>query len=421
MSVLRSMVRMALSLAGIAVVLSSVARCGNEDAGPKVSWSSPADGAEVFGIARLKVKASSSEGVSEVKFYCDSVSSAHLIGTITSPVDSLYTQAWYTTTVQNGEHTLHAVAVDAKGKSAQASRTLTVGNVTRAMAIADKVTWTKWTPQSDAHPPVLDADFSQYFYAPEQLGGPINTPGAEDSPFITPDGNNLYFFFTPDMNIDATKQLLDRVTGIYWSQKTGSTWSEPQRVWLNYYDDPALDGAQTILGNTMWFASVRAGVKREIDLYSAELVDGRWSNWTNLGEPLNVEYQVGELHISADGNHVYFHSRRPGGKGGMDIWVTSKVDGQWQTPQNVAAVNTEYDDGYPYLSEDGNELWFNRNYAIYRSVRSNGEWQAPEMVVSPLAGEPTLDRQGNLYFVHHFYDDSANKIWEADIYVCRRK
>jgi len=44
----------------------------------------------------------------------------------------------------------------------------------------------------------------------------------------------------------------------------------------------------------------------------------------------------------------------------------------------------------------------------------------PEVVVSSLAGEPTLDSQGNLYFVHH-YSDAAGKLWEADIYVCRRR
>jgi len=110
----------------------------------------------------------------------------------------------------------------------------------------------------------------------------------------------------------------------------------------------------------------------------------------------------------------------------MDIWVTSKVNGEWQQPENVAAVNTEDGEGWPYLSEDGNELWFLRSkgdvtMGIFRSVKAGGQWQTPQLVVSGLAGEPTLDRQGNLYFVHHYYDDAAQKLWEADIYVCYRK
>jgi hypothetical protein len=424
----RGMLRVLLCLALIAVALSTAAGCEEKVSGPKISWNTPSEGSSVFGIARLKVKASSGDNISEVKFYCDAVDDAHLIGTVTNPTDSVYTQVWYTTTVQNGEHTLYSVAVDANDKSAQASRTVTVGNLTRAEALARAVTWPKWTAQMDAHDPALEPAFSQFFYAPEPLGTAINTAGAEDSPFITPDGNDFYFFFTPDMSIDVRKQIVDNVTGIYWSQKVAGTWTEPRRVWLNYYDDPSLDGAEAIVGNTMWFASVRAGVQREVDVYTAEMVNGSWTNWTNAGEPLNVAYQCGELHVSADGNQIFFHSERAGGQGAMDIWVTSKVNGAWQPPENVAGVNSPDGEGWPYLSEDGNELWFTRHTAanriplgIYRSLKVNGQWQTPERVVSSLAGEPTLDRQGNLYFVHHYYDDAANKIWEADIFMCRRK
>ena len=406
----------------LALVTVASACCGGTTAKPHVTWYRPSNESDVFGIVSLKAKASADEGVVAVKFYCDSVDDEHLIGTVTTLSDSLYTQTWYTTDVENGEHTLYAVVLDAKDKSSQASRTVTVGNVTRAEAIPAGAV--KWTPQMDAHPPVLSSAFSAYWHDPVPMEAPFTTAGAEDSPFITPDGNNFYFFFTPDMSIPVQQQLLDRVTGIYWSQKVGGVWTEPQRVWL--YDDLSLEGAETVLGNTMWFASVRSGVKREIDIYTAELVNGRWSNWTNVGEPLNVAYEVGELHVSADGNQIYFHSKRAGGKGEMDIWVTSKVNGEWQQPENVAAVNTEDGEGWPYLSEDGNELWFLRSkgdvtMGIFRSVKAGGQWQTPQLVVSGLAGEPTLDRQGNLYFVHHYWDDSAQKLWEADIYVCYRK
>jgi hypothetical protein len=420
MSVRRSIAQVTLCLMVIAVLLPTLVGCGGAktSAAPEVWWYGPGTGSDVYGIVRLKAAASADEGVAEVEFYYDSVDDEHLIGAVDTPSGSLYTHTWYTTDVENGEHTLYAVVLDEKDNSAQSSRTVIVANLTRDEAIAAAGARTKWTTLMDTHRPVLSASFSNYFYNPEPLWSTINTAGAEDSPFITPDGNNLYFFFTPDMNITPQQQVLDRVTGIYWSKKVEGAWTEPQRVWL--YDDLSLDGAETILGNTMWFASVRAGNSREIDIYTAELVNGVWTNWTNVGEPLNVAYEVGELHVSADGNQIYFHSERAGGKGKMDIWVTSKVNGQWQPPENVAGINTADGEGWPYLSEDGNELWFTRNFGIYRSVKRDGQWQMPEVVVSSLAGEPTLDSQGNLYFVHH-YSDAAGKLWEADIYVCRRR
>ena len=429
MTISRGMLRVLLCLVLIAMVLPTVAGCEDTDSTPKVSWKSPSQGDDVFGIARLKVSTSSSENISEVKFYCDSIDDAHLIGTVANPTDSRCTQVWYTTGVQNGDHVLYSVAFDAKQKSSQASITVKIANRTRLEAIPAGAK--KWTPQMDAHPPDLSENFSQYFYDPVPVVGPINTAGAEDSPFITPDGNNLYFFFTPDMSIDVTKQIVDNVTGIYWSQKVAGTWTEPQRVWLNYYDDPALDGAETVLGNTLWFASARVGNYHrdvnDVNMWTAQLQNGRWTDWANAGEKLNKDYEVGELHVNADGNEILFHSERAGGKGEMDIWITSKVNGAWQQPENVAAVNTAEGEGWPYLSEDGNELWFTKHtvndipLGIFRSVKVNGQWQTPQCVMPGLAGEPTLDSQGNLYFVHHYYDDSANKIWEADIYVCRRK
>ena len=46
-------------------------------------------------------------------------------------------------------------------------------------------------------------------------------------------------------------------------------------------------------------------------------------------------------------------------------------------------------------------------------------WQEPELIISQFAGEPTLDNEGNLYFTHHFFEDS--KMIEADIYVAMKK
>jgi hypothetical protein len=87
----------------------------------------------------------------------------------------------------------------------------------------------KITTATDAHPPqVLSAEYKK----PEPVPGAVNTAGAEDSPFITPDGNTLYFFFTPDVKIPAEKQLLDGVTGIYVSKKVAGQWGRPERIVL---------------------------------------------------------------------------------------------------------------------------------------------------------------------------------------------
>ncbi|MFO7943052.1 MAG: hypothetical protein R6U51_01950 [Anaerolineales bacterium] len=74
----------------------------------------------------------------------------------------------------------------------------------------------KVLPETDIYPPKLHA---AGWEEPTPLSAPINTAGAEVSPFITPDGQTLYFFFTPDPQILVQDQLSDGATGIYVSQK----------------------------------------------------------------------------------------------------------------------------------------------------------------------------------------------------------
>lgn len=212
------------------------------------------------------------------------------------------------------------------------------------------------------------------------------------------------------------------MSGIYRSRQVSGAWSTPERVWLN--DDLSLDGCPTLWGTTLWFCSARAGGLRVLDMYTAERRGERFEGWTSVGQTLSQQYELGELHLTAGGDEIYFDSSRAGGKGKKDLWVTRRVGGQWQPPVPVEALNTEGDEGWPFVSEDGNELWFTRmmgSPAILRSIKVAGAWQAPEIVPSPLAGEPTLDRQGNLYFVHHYFDDAKGQLLEADLYFCRRR
>ncbi len=277
----------------------------------------------------------------------------------------------------------------------------------------------KMAPLTDEYPPVLH---SSLWNDPVPLSGPVNTAGAEDSPFILPDGNTIYFFFTPDVRKTPQQQLLDDVTGIWESEWNGTAWSEPKRIWIQDPGKLALDGAEFVQGDSMWFASAREGFTG-VNLFTAALKNGKWSDWKYVGDKLNKDYQVGEMHITADGMEMYFHSSRAGGKGQLDIWVTKNVNGEWLTPSNVMAVNSAENEGWPFVSQDGKELWFTRSYlgspGIFRSINTNGSWSSPELIVSSFAGEPTLDQQGNLYFVHHYYKDGV--MIEADIYVAYRK
>jgi len=282
----------------------------------------------------------------------------------------------------------------------------------------------KMTPSNDSFAPVMH---SPLWKQPVPMPGPINTAGAEDSPFMTTNGSWFFFFFTPDVSVPPERQLIDGVTGIWWSQKVGGEWTPPVRIDL--CNDVSLDGAECVFGTTMWFGSVRVGNLGEIDVYSAEFEKGEWTDVENLGQQLNVEYDIGEFHMMADGTTMYFHTGEFDVGESMDLWVTHKNGDSWDDPQPLTELNTPANEGFPYVTPDGNELWFTRltskpgyqGPAIFRSIKqANGSWGAPEEIISNFAGESTMDAAGNIYFVHHFYPQAGGMI-EADIYVAYKQ
>jgi Tol biopolymer transport system component len=86
-----------------------------------------------------------------------------------------------------------------------------------------------------------------------------------------------------------------------------------------------------------------------------------WSLPINLGSEVNSPFSDFAPHLSADGLSLYFASTRPDSRGREDLWVshrTSRYD-SWDTPTNLgAAINTEFDERSPALSLNGHLLFF---------------------------------------------------------------
>ena len=271
----------------------------------------------------------------------------------------------------------------------------------------------KMNSENDKIPPQLVTD---EYETPIPLPYPVNTRGVEDSAFIMPDGNTLYVWFTPNNKMDVIQQSQDRVTGIYKFEKEDNGWSDGERVWLVEPGKPHLDGCGFFQDNKAWVCGVREG-QTGLHWFTSEYKRGKWSV-AELSD-FDPEYEVGELHISNDGSELFFHSSKTGGKGGLDVWVSKNVDDEWQTPENLVNINSDQDEGWPALSPDEDELWITRNYGLLRSKKVDGEWQIPELMFSQLAGEASLDAQGNVYFTHHYIEN--DKMIEADIFVAYKK
>src|SRR5262245_25904815 len=85
-----------------------------------------------------------------------------------------------------------------------------------------------------------------------------------------------------------------------------------------------------------------------------------WSDPLNLGA-VNSSFSDQNPFLSKDELSLYFTSNRPGGLGGLDIYVSHRasVDSPWQVPANLGPpINTESTEVAPNLSVDGHLLFF---------------------------------------------------------------
>jgi peptidoglycan-associated lipoprotein len=117
-------------------------------------------------------------------------------------------------------------------------------------------------------------------------------------------------------------------------------------------------------GDMIFFTRCPEGKQVKCGLYMAKKQGSTWGVATRL--PFNNDtVQFGHPTLSADGKFLYFASRMSGGYGGLDIWKCT-YDAKanvWGQPTNAGpAVNTEGNEMYPTVSDDGKKLYFSSDY-----------------------------------------------------------
>ncbi|MBK9294633.1 MAG: PD40 domain-containing protein, partial [Oligoflexia bacterium] len=226
------------------------------------------------------------------------------------------------------------------------------------------------------------------------LATKINTSaGWSDSPFISRDGQRLYFMYSRYnfapwiLSSGATMPVLtgqDREglhksnqpwdeSDIYMSTKNSDgTWSTPVNMGFNgAYGDSS--GMEFNNGNSfIWLQG--NGVGNNI-VISHKDINGTWSNPEVLNSNINFISQgvyQDNPHISADGTAIWFVSNRAGGMGGKDIWFSSFSNNTWGAPVNLSApFNSAGDDDQFWFSPVSSDIYWNSSQGLMHCI-SNG-------------------------------------------------
>ncbi len=126
-----------------------------------------------------------------------------------------------------------------------------------------------------------------------------------------------------------------------------------------------------------------------LNVYEAKLTNGIWKNSESLSIN-NNEYDCVFPYMSEDGTQLFFASNMPNGFGGYDLYVSKlQADSTWGEPINLGAnINSELDEMYPYINED--TLYFSSKGKkgfggadIFKSYISNQGYSTAENLGKP--------------------------------------
>jgi len=200
-------------------------------------------------------------------------------------------------------------------------------------------------------------------FKPVNIGDGVNTQYDEYWPSLTADEQTL--FITRLLPIDK-RQPASELNGqedfFYSKKQPDGSWGPAKP--LGYpINTPNNEGAPTVSadGQSYYFtACQRKDGYGKCDIYFSKRIGEKWTKPVNIGKPVNSKYWESQPSISADGQRLFFVSGRPGGKGQLDIWVsTLQDDGHWGEPINLGdSVNTPFKEMSPFIHPDGKTLYF---------------------------------------------------------------
>jgi len=218
-------------------------------------------------------------------------------------------------------------------------------------------------------------------FSVESMGNTLNDSRDNFFPVVARDGKSIAFM--------SSMKFYD---AIMYSKLVKGEWTTP----VNITPELQSDGDQYVsclsLSSNMLFLSKDDNINS--DIWVSKFNGEKWEPATKLRKEINTKYWETHAYISDDGTTLIFASDRPGGFGGLDLYISKlNAEGEWGTPVNAGPeINTHMNEDRPFLVDNGKKLYFSSQghynmggYDIFTSeLQSNGLWSTPENLGYPL-------------------------------------
>lgn len=236
-------------------------------------------------------------------------------------------------------------------------------------------------PVGEAYGPVLSADGGTLYFVGlhrmDNLGGEdifcstLDTLGRWTSAhLVRPISTAVYNEAPTSLSTDGSTLFLFSEGSIMLSQRTSQGWSVPNALPRSLrVSSWQADAQMSSDGQALLFAAYTSlpwADKPSLNIYIS-LMDstGRWGSPFPLPAPINTSGHERSPFLHPDMHTLYFSSDRPGGQGGLDVYVSTRLREdswtEWSEPQNIGLpVNTAGDDCWYKVSTDGHKAYFAR-------------------------------------------------------------
>ncbi len=238
--------------------------------------------------------------------------------------------------------------------------------------------------------------------AKELMNNPVECKkiSLNDSLNLQPESFNLLISGNGNTMVFMTHEPF--YDAIQYAKKENGKWTAPKNIMFDLgIDDKFYVTSISFNGDKMFLYEDNTFNR---DLYFSEFKEEKWTKVQPIDDgDINTKYWESHPYISPNGDFLYFVSNRPGGIGASDIYKSPKLKDRWGTPINLGTpVNTLFNEDSPFLSKDGRTLYFSSQghvnmggYDIfYSNLTGNNKWSEPLNI-----GYPINSTDDDLFYV----------------------
>jgi Tol biopolymer transport system component len=181
--------------------------------------------------------------------------------------------------------------------------------------------------------------------------------------------NELKLYFTSNRPLNESKEPAES-SNLWVVEKTSSHWLKPTPLGTSV-NSPQHDSYPAVSNDrTLYFFRRYDSENGASEILTSELENGAYTAPKKLGATINTEWDEWDPCISPDGKILVFCSKKPGGLGEDDLYVSFKdKNGGWVEATNLGStVNSSGSENRPFITADGMYLFYTSNEGGNRDV-----------------------------------------------------